>query len=123
MNDPKAIIRDGPLTRFQIVVIAICTILNMIDGFDVLAMSFTAPAIAKEWGVEPATLGVLLSAGLAGMSIGSLFLSPLADVIGRRAVVNLATLIISIGMFAAALAQGIWDLAAYRFVTGLGIGI
>jgi benzoate transport len=121
-GDPKAILRNGPMTMFQIVIIAICTMLNMIDGFDVLSMSFTAPVIAKEWGVEPAALGGLLSAGLAGMSMGSLFLSPLADVIGRRAVVNLCTLIISIGMFACAAAQGIWDLAAYRFLTGLGIG-
>jgi MFS transporter, AAHS family, vanillate permease len=122
-TDPKAIIRDGPMTTFQIVVIVICTVLNMIDGFDVLSMPFTAPAIAKQWGVEPGALGVLLSAGLAGMSMGSLFLSPLADLIGRRAMVNLALLIVSTGMFAAAAAQGIWDLAAYRFLTGLGIGI
>ena len=114
MTDPRAIIRNGPMTMFQIVVIAICTALNMIDGFDVLSMPFTAPAIAKQWGVEPAALGVLLSAGLAGMSIGSLCLSPLADLIGRRAVVNLATLIVSIGMLAASAAQGIWDLAAGR---------
>jgi benzoate transport len=122
VGDVRAIVRDGPMTVFQIVVVGICTLLNMIDGFDVLAMSFTAPVIAKDWGVDPATLGGLLSAGLAGMSLGSLFLSPLADVIGRRAVVILSTAIISIGMFAAAAAQGVGDLAAYRFVTGLGIG-
>jgi MFS transporter, AAHS family, vanillate permease len=121
-GNPRAALHDGPMTMFQIVVIAICTLLNMIDGFDVLSMSFTAPVIAREWGVEPAALGGLLSAGLAGMSIGSLFLSPLADVIGRRAVVNLCTAIISIGMFASAMAQGVLDLGAYRFVTGLGIG-
>jgi benzoate transport len=123
IDNPKDVIRNGPMTMFQIVVIAICTVLNMIDGFDVLSMSFTAPAIAKEWGVEPAALGVLLSAGLAGMSIGSLFLSPLADVIGRRTTVNIGIVIVSAGMFAAAAAQGIWDLAAFRFATGLGIGI
>src|SRR5258705_11290607 len=121
-SDARGMIRDGPMTAFQIVVVAICTLLNMIDGFDVLAMSFTAPVIAKEWGVDPATLGMLLSAGLAGMSMGSLFLSPLADMAGRRAVVILCTAIISVGMFAAAAANGVWDLAIYRFVTGLGIG-
>ena len=54
-------------------------------------MSFTAPLIAREWGVDPATLGVLLSAGLVGMGAGALFISPIADVIGRRAVVILST--------------------------------
>lgn len=119
---PKTILSEGPMTAFQAVVIGILTVLNMIDGFDVLSMSFTAPVIAREWGVEPAALGILLSAGLAGMSIGSLFLSPIADVIGRRALVNLSTLILSLGMFASAAAQGVFDLAIYRFITGLGVG-
>jgi benzoate transport len=107
---------------FQIFVIVICTAINMVDGFDVLAISFTAPVIAKEWGVEPVALGVLFSAGLFGMCTGSLFLSPLADLWGRRAIVNLCIVIISAGMFASAAATGVWELAAYRFLTGLGVG-
>src|SRR6266705_2156571 len=98
--DVRVALREGPTTMLQVGVITICTLLNMIDGFDVLAVSFTAPVIAKEWSVDPATLGVLLSAGLAGMSMGSLFLSPLADMAGRRAIVILCTAIISVGMFA-----------------------
>ena len=73
-GDARALLREGPMSSFQIMVVAITTLLNMIDGFDVLAISFTAPLIAKEWGVPPATLGILLSAGLAGMALGSLFL-------------------------------------------------
>jgi len=65
----------------------------MLDGFDVLAISFTAPADRARMNVEPATLGILLSAGLAGMGLGALFISPVADIIGRRAVVILSTLL------------------------------
>ena len=120
--DARTILRDGPMTFFQIVVVAICTLLNMIDGFDVLAISFTAPVIAKEWGVEPVTLGVLLSAGLAGMALGSLFLSPVADLVGRRAVLIVCTAIISVGMLGAAATSNVWELAGLRLLTGLGIG-
>jgi MFS family permease len=56
------------------------------------------------------------------MALGSLFISPLADVIGRRFVVILCTIIISIGMFAAAVAGGVAELAVYRLITGLGVG-
>jgi benzoate transport len=120
--DARAMLREGPMTTFQIMVVVICTLLNMIDGFDVLAISFTAPVIAKEWGVQPATLGILLSAGLAGMAIGSLFLSPIADLIGRRAVVVISTAIISIGMLGSAATGNVWELAACRLITGLGVG-
>ena len=59
-NDPRQALREGSMTSFQVVVVVICVVLNMVDGFDVLAMSFTAPLVAREWGVEPAALGVLL---------------------------------------------------------------
>jgi len=121
-RDGRAMLREGPMTPFQITVVVICTLLNMIDGFDVLAISFTAPLIAREWGVDPATLGILLSAGLAGMALGSLLLSPLADMIGRRSVLVASTAIVSIGMLASAITSDVWELALCRLVTGLGIG-
>src|ERR1700730_310213 len=118
-GDIRAALREGPMTMLQVGVVTICTLLNMIDGFDVLATSFTAPLIAKEWNVDPATLGILLSAGLAGMAAGALFLSPLADLVGRRAVVLLCTAIISAGMLASAVTGSVWTLAIFRLVTGL----
>ncbi len=121
-GDIRARLREGPMTMMQAGVVTICTLLNMIDGFDVLAISFTAPLIAKEWNVDPATLGILLSAGLAGMAAGSLFLSPVADLVGRRAVVVLCTAIISIGMLASAATSSVWALSAFRLLTGIGVG-
>jgi len=121
-GDARAVLRESPMSSFQIMVVVICIALNMIDGFDALATSFTAPVIAKQWGVDPATLGVLLAAGLAGMALGSLLLSPLGDLWGRRNVVMLSTAIVSIGMLVSATTSTVWELAALRLVTGLGVG-
>ena len=121
-GDARAMLREGPMSSFQIIIVAINTLLNMIDGFDVLAISFTAPLIAKEWGVPPQTLGILLSAGLAGMALGSLFLSPVADVLGRRAVLIASTAILSVGMLASAVTGNVWELAVCRLLTGIGVG-
>ena len=121
-TDPREALREGEMTAFQIVVVVICVMLNMVDGFDVLAMSFTAPLVAREWGVDPATLGVLLSAGLVGMGTGAVLISPIADVIGRRTVVILSTIIMSLGMFASAWTSTVPELWLCRLVTGLGIG-
>ena len=112
----RAVVKTGWL------VVAICTIINMLDGVDVLAISFTAPSIAAEWGLAPTQLGILFSAGLAGMTVGSLALSPLADVIGRRSVLLLCLATITAAMLASAFAGGLAELALFRFVTGLGIG-
>jgi hypothetical protein len=40
--DLRASVDQRPMTRFQWSVIALCMVLNMIDGFDVLVMAFTA---------------------------------------------------------------------------------
>jgi len=121
-SDPRVLLRESKMTRFQVVVTAICVGLNMVDGFDVLAISFTAPLIAREWDVDPQTLGILLSAGLAGMAMGALFISPVADVSGRRAAVIISTFLMSIGMLASAITTNVIELAACRFLTGLGVG-
>jgi MFS family permease len=121
-SDPRQALREGNMTSFQVVIVVICVALNMVDGFDVLAMSFTAPLVAREWGVEPATLGVLLSAGLVGMGTGAILISPIADVMGRRAVVIVSTIILSLGMFASAATSTVGELWVCRFATGLGVG-
>ena len=66
--------------------------------------------------------GILLSAGLAGMTAGSLLLSPLADRYGRRPAILLSLAVTSLGMVASAFTADLAQLTAARFITGLGIG-
>ena len=110
------------MSFFQMATIALCTAINMLDGFDVLVMSFAASSVAKEWDLLPSEVGILLSAGLFGMAIGSIWLAPYADKIGRRALVLLCLFVITIGMFASAASSDKTQLAGLRFLTGLGIG-
>ena len=75
--------------KFQWVVISLCFLINMLDGFDVLVMAFTAASVSSEWGLSGIELGYLLSAGLVGMALGSLFIAPWADRFGRRPLILL----------------------------------
>ena len=108
--------------RFQIGAVAICVLLNALDGFDVLAISFASPGIAEEWGVERGVLGVVLSMELIGMGVGSLTIGTLADWVGRRPTILLCLAMMAIGMWLAASAGDLVALSAYRLLTGLGIG-
>ncbi|HWL86064.1 MAG TPA: MFS transporter [Polyangiaceae bacterium] len=115
-------IRHGPMSRFQLAAVAICSFLNMIDGFDVLVMAFGSSSVAAEWRLSGRQLGVLLSAGLFGMTAGSLFLAPWADRFGRRAMVLVGLTTCSVGMLLSAFARNPIELSALRVVTGIGIG-
>ena len=71
-------------TSPSVIAIGIATALNALDGFDVLSISFAAPGIARDWGIDRAALGLVLSMELIGMGIGALILGAMADRIGRR---------------------------------------
>jgi benzoate transport len=121
-NKIRDIVNHAPMSRFQVGCVAICVVLNMLDGFDVLVMAFTAPAVSADWGLKGAQLGALLSAGLFGMAAGSLFLAPWADRFGRRVVILTSLILITFGMLLSAAAQSAGQLAALRVLTGIGIG-
>ncbi|MEL4893490.1 MFS transporter [Xanthomonas protegens] len=118
---PTALVLDR-MSGFQWTAIAVCVLLNMLDGFDVMVMAFIAPHVSEAWRLSGKMLGIALSAGLVGMALGSLLLAPLADRWGRRSMILCCLVILTIGMAASALAQDIWQLAALRVFTGIGIG-
>jgi len=96
--------------------------MNILDGMDVLVISYCAPAIAQSWSVSPETLGMVFSAGLAGMAIGALLLAPYADNIGRKKIILLSAFLIGISLFLTAYADNVLHLIMLRFLSGLGIG-
>lgn len=118
----RRLIDDAPMARPQIVAIMLCVLLNALDGFDVLAISFASPGIAAEWGVDRAALGIVLSMELIGMAVGSVLLGSLADRIGRRPTIILCLIVMAAGMLAATHAFSVTSLSAIRLATGLGIG-
>jgi len=110
------------MTGLQLRAVSFCFFLNMLDGVDVLSISFAAPILSREWHIDPTTLGVLTPAALAGMMAGSTLIAPLGDTIGRRRVLMVSLLLIAVGMLGVLLAGSVSSLFALRLVTGLGLG-
>ena len=121
-NNIRQAVAQGPLTSFQALAIALCIALNMLDGFDILAMSFSASGVKAAWNLPNSELGELFSAGLVGMAAGSLLLAPCADVFGRRRIILVSVLIAGAGMLGSVAARGFGELLALRALTGVGIG-
>lgn len=121
-EEEQAPLAAGPMSRPQIVAACIAVLIAALDGYDLLAMAFAAPALTLDWGLDKATVGFLLSTALIGMAIGSLGLSPLADVAGRRPVVLGAIGLTIVGSLLSALSPSVPLLAFSRILTGMGIG-
>ena len=110
------------MSLLQILVVGITCILNGIDGFDVLSISFASNGIAADWGVTPVALGVVLSMELVGMTIGSIALGGVADTFGRRHTSLFCMAIMAMGMFITPFVTSIPQLLICRVFTGIGLG-
>jgi len=120
--DPRQIIDNSPMSARQWIVVILMVALNALDGFDVLSSAFASTGITDDWHVPRSALGVVLSAELWGMGIGSLLLGGLADKWGRKPAMLLCLVVMTVGMYLAHTATGVTPLTIWRLITGLGIG-
>jgi AAHS family 4-hydroxybenzoate transporter-like MFS transporter len=103
-----------------VAVLTVCIML--VDGYDLQAMSFAAPAIVADWGVARADLGWVLTASMIGMAVGSVALGRLSDRIGRKAAILSSLLSVCVGSLLVTHAHSLHELVAWRALTGIGLG-
>jgi hypothetical protein len=77
---------------------------------------------AKEWGIDPGALGIVLSMELIGMAIGSASIGGVADKIGRRPTILGCLVLMAFGMVMVTTVHSVVELSIWRVITGLGIG-
>jgi AAHS family 4-hydroxybenzoate transporter-like MFS transporter len=116
------IVDRSKLHPIQILVLVLCGLCMVMDGFDVQAMAYVAPALLKEWGVAKPALGPVFSAGLVGVMLGSLIFSVVADKIGRRPVLIGAMMFLALSVFATAHASSLNAMLLLRLISGFAMG-
>ncbi|MYM64150.1 MFS transporter [Pseudomaricurvus sp. HS19] len=117
------ILHESRITFKQWVILALCFCASMAEGFDIVIIAFTAPAITADWGISWDELGIVLSAGLFGMTLGAMLLSWVADVYGRRIVVSSTLVIAGVATCLVEFAETANQLAILRVVAGVALGV
>lgn len=115
-------IQTAGVGKFQYRLFVIFGLVWLADAMQVLSIGFSAPSIAKTFGI---TMPEALSTGtffFIGMLIGAFAFGRLADRIGRRPVLMMAVVIDACAGVASAFAPDLVWLLALRFVTGIGVG-
>ena len=120
--DVQTFLNEHPFSRFQWVIFALCFWVVLLDGFDTAAIGYIAPSLITEWGLERPALAPVLSAALFGLAAGALSSGPLADRLGRKAVLMGSVLIMGAACLMSAFAGSLDQLVIWRFITGLGLG-
>lgn len=116
------VIDNGQVSAQQLLVVGLCMFLNILDGFDITAMAVVAGAVSGELALTPDKLGWVFSFALAGMVIGAMFVAPVADLIGRRALVIISVTLVGVSILLTARAATLPEFIILRFVSGVGAG-
>jgi AAHS family 4-hydroxybenzoate transporter-like MFS transporter len=117
-----AIIDDGRFSGQQLLVIGLCFLFNMLDGFDITAMAVVAGAVGAEMAITPDRLGWIFSFALAGMMAGAMFLAPVSDIVGRRRTIIVSIALLGVSVLLTATASTLLEFVVLRFLAGLGAG-
>jgi AAHS family 4-hydroxybenzoate transporter-like MFS transporter len=110
------------LSSFQIKLLIWSLFIVLIDGYDIAAIAFAAPSLAKEWALKPGSLGPVFSASLIGILFGSGIFGWVGDRCGRKAALIWSNLVFGIFTLAAAYSTNLDQMFWLRLLAGLGIG-
>ncbi|MDR3532146.1 MAG: MFS transporter [Rhodopila sp.] len=92
------------------------------DGFDLLILGFMLRVISADLGLTATQGASLVTATLIGAVLGGIGFGMLSDRLGRVRVLTWTILLFAVFTGLCALAQGYWDLLAYRTIAGIGLG-
>ncbi|GAA1465651.1 SP family sugar:H+ symporter-like MFS transporter [Microbacterium thalassium] len=92
-------------------------------GFDSSVVNGAVESIQSDFSLNDVVVGLVVAIALLGCAAGAMIAGNLADRWGRLRVMLLGAIMFFVSSLGAGLAFSVWDLALWRVVGGLGIGI
>ena len=121
--DVSQFIDDRKVSWFNVQLVLLCFLAIFFDGYDLLAISYTAPAMIKELNLaNQGQFTSVFTGGLVGILIGSLFFGYVGDRFGRKTAIVASCLSSDCSTWATVLCTTLNEIVAVRFLAGLGLG-
>ena len=120
--DVSKFLQGLSFTPFHKRILILSCLVTFFDGLDFSLIAYTLPYIRDEMGLNEAAMGNVSAAAFIGQMVGSLVGSYVADVIGRRPVILICTVLSAVLTFVTGFAQTPEMLMVLRLLGGLAIG-
>ena len=117
-----SVVGNARLNGFHVGVLVMCSLLMIVDGYDMVSYGTVIAHLMDEWQMDPVTAGTLGSMALVGMLVGGMLIAPLADRHGRRPLMITCVGVASAASLACAFATGPLQLGALRLLVGAALG-
>ncbi|MGW3294846.1 sugar porter family MFS transporter [Streptomyces xiamenensis] len=112
-----------PHLTFVVFIAATAAMGGFLFGYDSAVINGAVEGIRGRFGVASGTLGTVVAIALLGAALGAMIAGRLADRIGRIRVMQLAAVLFFISGLGSMLPFAVWDLAFWRVVGGVAIGM
>ncbi|MFL9879779.1 MFS transporter [Herbaspirillum rhizosphaerae] len=124
MLNPLDEVGGAPIGRFHWTFGILIGFVMLFDGYDLFNAAYVIPLVAKTWKPDPTMVGIMLSSGIVGLSLGSVLQGLLADKFGRRKVLVAALFLLTIcNVILALVVTSPWSFAFSRMALGTALGM
>ena len=122
LSAAEAALENQRLGALQIRVAALCTLVQICDGYDIGSIGIAVPALTHVWNLPgPAFTQAFLWSSI-GIMVGALSAGPIGDRVGRKPLLVASLTIFGLASLLSATAGSLLMLSILRFFTGMGIG-
>ncbi len=120
--DVGRLLDEAGWSGFQKRVLALVSIVIVLDGLDTQTLTLAIPSIIRDWHIGRGPFGVVIALGFVAMAIGTGLGGMLGDRLGRRGALLASTIIFGLGTLAGAATHDVWWLGATRIFASVGLG-
>jgi MFS transporter, putative metabolite:H+ symporter len=111
-----------PVSRLLVQARVIVGTATFFDGYTTLAIAYVLPVLARQWRLNPASMGLIISAGYLGQFAGAWLFGWLAERGGRLRVLRMTIALYAVMGLFCTFAWGPLSLMVFRFIQGIGTG-
>ena len=108
--------------RFVILISVVATIGGFLFGFDSGVINGTVDGLRTAFNSDSIGTGFNVASMLLGCAIGAFFAGTLADKLGRRSILIIASICFTISAWGSGIAEASLEFVVYRIIGGLAVG-
>jgi AAHS family 4-hydroxybenzoate transporter-like MFS transporter len=120
--DVSAFLDRPAIGLHRLFIFGLCTLVMVVDGYDVFVVGYVVPALAKSFGVTPQAITSVFVLQTIALGIGAYAVAPFADWVGRRKLVLVCTALFGLLTLLCTRATSVGELSMYRFLASLFFG-
>ncbi len=120
--DIASVVDDQQFRWFNLKLVLLCWLVIFCDGYDIYAISYVGPAVAREWHITAAALGPIFSSSMFAYLVSVPLSAYCSDRFGRKPIMVICVVVICLSSFGSMFATGVTSLFVLRLLTGFGLG-